>query len=208
MAPTSCRGCGDPLPPMRYPGNPRQWCRDACRVRHHRLATAPPCPGCGQPTTGARCAACIQTAAASPAATDRRRALRRAGKRRRRLARAVACRCGVALPRGRRSCAGCKRGAVSRAWQRKNATRRGAAAIGPALSVAQLGARDGWRCHLCHRRVNPRLHYLHPRAGTRDHLVPIRDGGDDSAANLALAHRGCNSRRGARGTVQLLLIGG
>jgi 5-methylcytosine-specific restriction endonuclease McrA len=76
------------------------------------------------------------------------------------------------------------------------------------LSVAALGRRDGWRCHICRRKVNPALPYQHRRAGTRDHLIPIRDGGDDSPGNLALAHRSCNSRRGARGHAQLLLIGG
>jgi 5-methylcytosine-specific restriction endonuclease McrA len=92
-------------------------------------------------------------------------------------------------------------------WQRKNARRRGANPIGPLVSVAQLGARDGWRCHLCRRRVDAALPYQHAMAGTRDHLVPVTDGGDDSGANLRLAHRSCNSRRGVRGSVQLALVG-
>ncbi len=92
-------------------------------------------------------------------------------------------------------------------WQRKNAKRRGAAALGPVISVIQLGDRDRWRCHLCRRKVDRALHYQHPMAGTRDHLVPIVDGGDDSPANLRLAHRSCNSRRQAGGVVQLMLVG-
>lgn len=75
------------------------------------------------------------------------------------------------------------------------------------MSVAALGKRDGWRCGICRRKVNPKLPYQHRLAGTRDHLVPVAEGGDDSPANLRLAHRSCNSRRGTRGAVQLALVG-
>ncbi len=199
MAPTphGCRGCGGPLPPQRYQGNPRQWCGEPCRLRTHRQRMAPPCPGCGRPTTGERCAACVAAAATTPAAAERRRALRRAGKARRREA-ARACHCGTPLPAGRRACDPCRHAVRQGAWQRKNATRRGAAAMGPVLSVERLGERDGWVCHLCLGAVDRTLPYLDVMAGTRDHLVPVSRGGDDSPANLALAHRSCNSRRGAR----------
>lgn len=92
-------------------------------------------------------------------------------------------------------------------WRRKNTQRRGARIEGARLSLAQLGDRDGWRCHLCRRRVNRRLVSPHPRSGTFDHLIPVADGGTDSPENLALAHRDCNTRRGCRGVVQLQLVG-
>ncbi len=85
--------------------------------------------------------------------------------------------------------------------------RRGANPLGVTITIAKLGARDGWRCHLCRRKVDPTLPYQHRRAGTRDHLVPVSQGGDDSPANLRLAHRSCNSSRGVRGAVQLALVG-
>jgi 5-methylcytosine-specific restriction endonuclease McrA len=49
--------------------------------------------------------------------------------------------------------------------------------------------RDGGVCHICGREG----------ADTADHLVPRSVGGDSTDTSLlAAAHRGCNSRRGAR----------
>lgn len=48
--------------------------------------------------------------------------------------------------------------------------------------------RDGWTCHLCGELG----------ATTVDHLVPVHLGGGDDLGNLAAAHLGCNSRKGAR----------
>jgi 5-methylcytosine-specific restriction endonuclease McrA len=73
--------------------------------------------------------------------------------------------------------------------------------------MAELGERDSWRCHLCRRKVNPVLESPHDLSKTMDHLVPIADGGDHEPANLALAHRICNTRRSTGGVVQLALIG-
>jgi 5-methylcytosine-specific restriction endonuclease McrA len=44
-------------------------------------------------------------------------------------------------------------------------------------------------------------------SATFDHLIPVSDGGTDAPVNLRLAHLSCNSRRGAGGVVQLLLVG-
>lgn len=135
----------------------------------------------------------------------RQKSLTRRRERRPSRAAARSCRgCGVP---GALRCDPCRLARQRASWQRKNAKRRGAAPIGPALSVAQLGERDGWRCHLCRRKVDPALPYQHRLAGTRDHLVPVSDGGDDSPANLRLAHRSCNSSRQAGGSVQLMLVG-
>jgi 5-methylcytosine-specific restriction endonuclease McrA len=92
-------------------------------------------------------------------------------------------------------------------WRRKNARRQGAAIVGRMLTIAELGERDGWRCHLCRRKVDRRLRSPHPRSPTFDHLIPISDGGTDDPANLRLAHRFCNTSRGAGGIVQLMLVG-
>jgi 5-methylcytosine-specific restriction endonuclease McrA len=91
--------------------------------------------------------------------------------------------------------------------RRKNVKRRGAAVVGPKLTIRDLGDRDGWRCHLCRRHVDSTLVSPHPRSATFDHLIPVSKGGTDSPVNLALAHRDCNTRRGNRGIVQLLLFG-
>jgi hypothetical protein len=69
------------------------------------------------------------------------------------------------------------------------------------LTLDELGARDGWRCHICTRSVTR-------EQASADHLVPFSDGGDGSALNIRLAHRVCNSRRGSgRLPAQLLLVG-
>ena len=48
----------------------------------------------------------------------------------------------------------------------------------------------------------------HPRAPTVDHVVPIAEGGDDTRANVQLAHFLCNSTKSNGGGVeQLALIG-
>ena len=48
--------------------------------------------------------------------------------------------------------------------------------------------RDDHVCHVCGQAG----------ATTVDHLVPAHLGGGDDLANLAAAHLGCNSRKGAR----------
>ena len=53
-----------------------------------------------------------------------------------------------------------------------------------------IAERDRWICHLCGKRV-PR------NTMTLDHLIPISKGGPHTDWNVALAHRSCNSRRGA-----------
>lgn len=75
------------------------------------------------------------------------------------------------------------------------------------MTIFQLGDRDGWRCHLCRRRVDRALKSPDSGSATFDHLVPVSDGGDDSRANLRLAHLSCNCQRGDGGIVQLMLVG-
>lgn len=50
--------------------------------------------------------------------------------------------------------------------------------------------RDGWRCAICGKRVTRKTWSL-------DHVVPLSAGGAHSYHNVALAHRSCNSARGA-----------
>ena len=47
-----------------------------------------------------------------------------------------------------------------------------------------------------------------PEAASVDHIVPLSLGGDDTKANIQLAHFGCNCRKRNRGGgEQLRLIG-
>lgn len=73
------------------------------------------------------------------------------------------------------------------------------------LTVAE---RDGWTCHICRVAIIPGLPKHHPESLTLDHLVPLVHGGAHSYANVAAAHRRCNSRRGpGRIAAQLRLLG-
>jgi 5-methylcytosine-specific restriction endonuclease McrA len=68
--------------------------------------------------------------------------------------------------------------------------------------------RDGWRCQLCKRKVNPRAAVPHPLAPTLDHIVPLADGGTHEPSNVQCAHFICNSRKGDRGASQQLMLFG
>jgi hypothetical protein len=73
------------------------------------------------------------------------------------------------------------------------------------ISLFILGCRDGWTCHIRRGRVR-RRRGNDSRAPSIDHLIPVSDGGPNVWSNVALAHKGCNSRRRTGGTAQLRLI--
>ncbi len=85
---------------------------------------------------------------------------------------------------------------------RKNHARR---TIGIVLSVGELAARDGRRCHICRRLIDIGLSGSHRNGPTIEHILPVSKGGTNEPENLALAHRSCNVSRGNRGHSQLLL---
>lgn len=60
----------------------------------------------------------------------------------------------------------------------------------------EIAQRDGFRCGLCRRDVNMSLRRPHPRSSSIDHIVPLSKGGDDTRANVQLAHLDCNIRKG------------
>lgn len=101
----------------------------------------------------------------------------------------------------------CSQGHAKRAEKRTR--RHRLRTNGPAehFTLREIGDRDGWRCHLCGRKVNPTLDPQHARAGSIDHLIPVSDDGLHLRENVALAHRECNWERRAGGSVQLRLVG-
>ncbi|WP_196217855.1 HNH endonuclease [Streptomyces blattellae] len=94
-------------------------------------------------------------------------------------------------------------------WQEKNRRRRAAKRGGASepYTLVEIAARDRARCGLCGGRVAMKRVAPHPKAPTIDHVVPVAEGGDDTRANVQLAHFRCNSAKGARGSQQLALIG-
>jgi 5-methylcytosine-specific restriction endonuclease McrA len=79
------------------------------------------------------------------------------------------------------------------------------------ISDAEILERDGWRCQIpgCKRRpIRKDLKYPQPRSKSIDHIVPLSQGGGDTAANKRAAHLGCNVARNNRGGMdQLAMIG-
>lgn len=86
-----------------------------------------------------------------------------------------------------------------RAGQQRRAQRMRTQRVGPTFTLLEVAVRDGWKCHLCSKRVS--------RADASiDHLVPLSHGGEHGLLNVALAHRLCNSLRSDVGAAQLRLI--
>lgn len=76
------------------------------------------------------------------------------------------------------------------------------------VDPAYIFKRDKWRCHLCGKPVDRRLNGSELLGPTLDHIVPLSKGGEHSKANVALAHRQCNTVKNNRGGgEQLALIG-
>lgn len=82
------------------------------------------------------------------------------------------------------------------------------ASVGAPVLLAEIAERDGWRCHICRKRVGRKIAWPHPRSASLDHLVPLSKGGSHDPANVCLAHLGCNNSKGNRAVgEQLLLVG-
>ncbi|WP_405149455.1 HNH endonuclease [Sphaerisporangium sp. NBC_01403] len=95
-------------------------------------------------------------------------------------------------------------------WRRKNRARRTAlrSVASEPYTLAEIAGRDGHRCQLCHREVDMQVKAPHSLSPSIDHVVPLARGGDDTRGNVQLAHRGCNSRKGASdGPRQTALVG-
>lgn len=102
--------------------------------------------------------------------------------------------------------------AIRDTWQRKNRKRRALqrGATAEPYTLAEIAVRDACRCGICLLIVDVTGKHRHPdpMSPTIDHIVPISHGGDDTKANVRLAHLGCNIRRSNRGGgEQLMLIG-
>lgn len=76
------------------------------------------------------------------------------------------------------------------------------------VTDAEILDRDRWRCGICGKRIGKSYRYPDGRSKSVDHVVPLSQGGDDTAANKRAAHLGCNRRRMNRGGgEQLALVG-
>jgi 5-methylcytosine-specific restriction endonuclease McrA len=117
--------------------------------------------------------------------------------------------CGISVPMKRKSCDSCRavalQNAKRRARRRRRARQRGAVCEG--YTLAEIAERDRYYCGLCRKRVAMTKSVPHPKSPTIDHVLPLAVGGQDTRANVQLAHFECNWRKADRGTQQLALIG-
>jgi 5-methylcytosine-specific restriction endonuclease McrA len=67
------------------------------------------------------------------------------------------------------------------------------------ITDEQILERDRWRCGICRKVIGKSFSYPHPRSKSIDHIIPLSEGGDDTAANKRAAHLSCNLSRGNRG---------
>lgn len=117
--------------------------------------------------------------------------------------------CGTGIGGRRQACDDCKRKnqavARRRLKRRRAARKRGVAH--ECYSLAEIALRDSERCGLCGRKVDMRKAVPHPKSPTIDHILPLAAGGDDTRANVQLAHFECNWRKSDGGQQQLRVVG-
>lgn len=83
-----------------------------------------------------------------------------------------------------------KRGSESRRRARKFGCRH------ESFSHAEIFERDLWVCQLCFEPVDRSISFPGVGSATLEHLLPLSRGGHHTKVNSALAHHGCNSRKG------------
>lgn len=61
----------------------------------------------------------------------------------------------------------------------------------------EVGERDGWRCWLCDAPVDPEMSVNDDRGPSLDQVITKAKSRKKGAVDERLAHRGCNTRKGA-----------
>lgn len=101
-------------------------------------------------------------------------------------------------------CEDCRAAVLRDHYARKSHKRR-VISGDPVMTVSEIAARDGQRCHICHRLVDMSLPGMHPKGPTIEHIIPVSHGGTNAPSNVVLAHRRCNQSRGNRTPSQMIL---
>lgn len=98
---------------------------------------------------------------------------------------------------------------IRSASQRNNAVRRArrTGAYRENVYRARIAKRDGWRCGICGKPINPALKYPHLKSLSLDHIIPLARGGTHEPSNIQAAHFICNSIKCHTGESQMLLFG-
>lgn len=73
------------------------------------------------------------------------------------------------------------------------------------FTKSEIGERDGWRCGICRKRIDPSVPAWkpgsweqNPLTATIDHILPLAKGGTHTRDNVQIAHLECNVAKGDR----------
>jgi hypothetical protein len=64
--------------------------------------------------------------------------------------------------------------------------------------------RDGWKCQICLKPIDPLLRFPNPKCASIDHIIPVSMGGTNRPENLQASHLRCNVSLGNRKANSLL----
>lgn len=217
----ACDGCGADLPSMKYRGNPRKWCSEACRVRtYYRRNKEKREDQRRKSRERAALHAAIENAAKGPIPN----CVYCGGPKRRRFGRycnspecqSVGRRDADALPPDcsepgcgqpmlvRRLCQthymmgwrAANPGKASEINHRRRARLKEAFVEDVDLMVVL--ERDGWVCGICGEDIPRDVKWPHPLYRSLDHVVPLAKGGTHEYTNAQGAHVLCNAAKGDR----------
>lgn len=198
----TCRQCGG-IFETSLAGSIPLTCGPECPAAIPKDATVP-CGVCGisfsSPSGAMLCSAACR-------AERKRQSDRAYNQRRRRRWNCPGC--GLCLTGQRQKCDAC-RDTAERERKRRGKRKRRALKRGVThepYTLTEIATRDRYRCGLCRKRVAMKQVVPHPKAPTIDHILPIAAGGDDTRANVQLAHFECNWKKSDGGTQQLVLFG-
>lgn len=68
--------------------------------------------------------------------------------------------------------------------------------------------RDEWTCKLCLQPIDPGVAWPDPMSPSVDHVIPLSRGGAHAMHNVQSAHLGCNSSKGDKLLIELVIAAG
>jgi DNA-directed RNA polymerase subunit RPC12/RpoP len=73
------------------------------------------------------------------------------------------------------------------------------------INPIQIFKRDGWKCGICGKKVNPEFRFPHPLSPSLDHIIALASGGTHTWSNVQCSHFTCNCHKRDIGGGQLHL---
>lgn len=205
----TCQKCGTKFTQNYTRGRPRLYCSAKCRqgvqlANRRKAQERPECTTCSQPFIAAKSDQKFCSQRCREIANVRKARIKRNDG----FDSTRACAdCGerfkIDRPRSmRKYCDECRRRRKQDTDARKNQRRR---AAGDPISLSEVVAARGQHCHICQRKIDLNRSGRDLMGPTIDHILPVSMGGTNDLANLNIAHRVCNMRRGNRGPAQMIL---